>query len=109
MIRIIPKSQFLRLRKICPNTSDYIKKSNEYLNFFIKQGYDSTKLKMLVKDILANTCDELLPQNKKTSNLQKRLKLGIQPWNIYPKYFKKNIIALFNKISTLKKYSQRNQ
>ena len=109
MIRIIPKSQFLRLRKICPNTSDYIKKSNEYLNFFVKQGYDSTKLKMLVKDILANTCDELLPQNKKTSNLQKRLKLGIQPWNIYPKYFKKNIIALFNKISTLKKYSQRNQ
>ena len=33
MIRNIPKSQFLRFRKICSYTSDYIKKSNEYLNF----------------------------------------------------------------------------
>ena len=28
MIKKIPKSQFLRLRKICSDTSDYIKKSN---------------------------------------------------------------------------------
>ena len=64
MIRNIPKSQVLCLRKICSDTSDYIKKSNEYLNFFIKQGYDSSKLKMLAKDMSAKTSDELLPQNK---------------------------------------------
>ena len=63
MIRNIPKSQFLSLRKICPDTSDYIKKNNEYLNFFLKQGFDSSKLKMLAK-----TGDELLPQNKKGQN-----------------------------------------
>ena len=65
MIRNIPKSQFLRLRKICYDTSDYIKKSNEYLNFFIKQGYDGSKLKMLAKEMLAKTRDKLLPQNNK--------------------------------------------
>ena len=64
MIKNIPKSQFLRLRKICSDTSDYMK-SYEYLNFFIKQGYDSSKLKMLAKDMLAKTRDELLPQNNK--------------------------------------------
>ena len=32
MIRNIPKSQFLRHHKICSDTSDYIKKSNEYLD-----------------------------------------------------------------------------
>ena len=32
MIRNIPKSQFLRHRKIYSDTSDYIKKSNEYLD-----------------------------------------------------------------------------
>ena len=63
MIRNIPKSQFLRLRKICSDTSDYIKKSNEYLNFFIKQGYDGSKLKMLAKEMVAKTRDEILPQN----------------------------------------------
>ena len=65
MIRHIPKSQFVRLRKICSDTSDYIKKSNEYLNFFIKQGYDGSKLKMLAKEILAKTPDQLLLQNNK--------------------------------------------
>ena len=49
MIRNIPKSQFLSLRKVFPDTSDYIKKNNEYLNFFLKQGFDSSKLKMLAK------------------------------------------------------------
>ena len=65
MIRNIPKSQFLSLREICSGTSAYIKESNEYLNFFIKQGYDSSKLKMLVKGMLAKTSQELLPQIKK--------------------------------------------
>ena len=68
MIRNIPKSQFLRFRKICSNTSDYIKKSNEYSNFFIKQGYNNFKVKMLVKDVLAKTRDKLLTQNKKDQN-----------------------------------------
>ena len=67
MMRNIRKSQFLRLRKICSNTSDYIKKSNKYLNFFIKQSYDSSKLKMLAKDRLAKIRDKLLPKNKKKS------------------------------------------
>ena len=71
VIRNISKSQVLRLRKICSDTSDYIKKSNEYLNFLIKQGYDSSKLKMLAKDILAKTRDELLLQIK-TKNKTKR-------------------------------------
>ena len=65
MIRNIPKSQFLRFRKICSDISDYIKKSNEYLNFFIKQGYDGSKLKMLTKEMLTKTRDEFLPQNEK--------------------------------------------
>ena len=72
MIRNIPKSQFLRLRKVCSDTSDYIKKSNEYLNFFIKQAYESSKLKMLAKDMLAKTRDEPLPRIKKTKNKTKR-------------------------------------
>ena len=36
IIRNIAESQFLRLRKICSDTSDYIRKSNEYFNFFRK-------------------------------------------------------------------------
>ena len=73
MIRNIPKSQFLRLRKICSDTSDYFKKSNEYLNFFIKQDYDGSKLKMLAKEMLAKTPDELLPQKNKRNQNEKTI------------------------------------
>ena len=68
MIRSIPKLQFLRLSKIFPDTSDYIKKSVEYSNFLIKQSCDNFKLKMLAKDMLAKTRDELLTQNKKAKD-----------------------------------------
>lgn len=45
----IPTSQFLRLLISCSNTSNYIKRTNKYLKLFIKQGYNSFKLKMLTK------------------------------------------------------------
>ena len=47
MIRNILKSQFVRFRKICSNTSDYIRKSNAKL----KPGYDNFSLKILAKDM----------------------------------------------------------
>ena len=73
VIRNIPKSQFLRLRKICSDTSDYIKKSDGYLNFFIKRDYDGSKLKMLAKEMLAKTRDELLPQKNKRNQNEKTI------------------------------------
>ena len=46
-------------------------KMTENLNFFIKQGYDSSKLKMFAKNMLAKTRDEVLSQNEK-KNKEKR-------------------------------------
>ena len=87
MIRNIPKSQFLRLRKICSDTSDYIKKSNEYLNFFIKQGYDGSKLKILAKEMLAKTRDELEPQKNKRNQNEKTIMVTTwHPALKHPKY-----------------------
>ena len=65
---------------------------------------------MLAKDMLAKTRDELLTQNKKSQNEKT---IMVPTWyptlNIYPKYFKKNIINILKRTSTSKKYSQRNQ
>ena len=47
MIRNILKSQFVRFRRICSNTSDYTRKSNAKL----KPGYDNFNLKILAKDM----------------------------------------------------------
>ena len=39
------------------------------MNFFMEQGYNSSKLIILAKDMLAKTRDEILPQkeNKQTN------------------------------------------
>ena len=110
MIRNIPKSQFLCL---CFDASDYIKKSNEYLNFFIKHGYDNFKLKMLAKYMLAKTCDELLTRNRKRQN-EKTIK--VTTWHpalkhlsdIFQEKYHQHINIL-RRTSTLNKYFQRNQ
>ena len=59
---MFPQDNWLQL-----NATDYIKKCNEYLNFFIKQGYNSFKLKMLAK-----TRDKLLPYNKKKDKTKRQ-------------------------------------
>ena len=113
MIKNIPQSQFPRLCKICLDASDYIKKSNEYLNFFIKQGYVNFKLKMLAKYMLAKTCDELLTRKRKSQN-EKTIK--VTTWHpalkdlsdiLQEKYHQH--INILKRTSTLNKYSQRNQ
>ena len=113
MIRNIPKSQFLHVCKICFDASDCIKKSNEYLNCFIKHRYDKFKLKMLAKYMLAKTCDELLTRNRKSQN-EKTIK--VTTWHptlkhlsdIFQEKYHQHINML-KRTSTLNKYSQRNQ
>ena len=38
----------------------------------MKQGYDSSKLKMLATDMLAKTRHQLLPQNKKQNKTKRQ-------------------------------------
>ena len=44
MITNIPRSQFLRLHKICSDASDNSEMSDKFVNFLIKQVYDSSAL-----------------------------------------------------------------
>ena len=70
----------------------------ENSNFFIKQGYDSSKLKTFAKDMLAKTRNEVLSQNEKKTKRKDNNSYN-DYWNIYPKYFKKNIINILRRAS----------
>ena len=65
-IKNIPKSQFLRLHKICSNTSDYTRKNNEYLNIFMKQDYYGSELNMIRKIPWGTPHKKSKNQNEKT-------------------------------------------
>ena len=51
MINNIPKSQFLRLRRICSETSDFMEQCKRYTKYFMDRGYDEKKLLRSAKEI----------------------------------------------------------
>ena len=75
----------------------------------MKQGYDSSKLKMLATDMLAKTRHQLLPQNKK----QNKKTIMVTIWHPALKHLFKILQEKYHQHiendTYLKKYSQRNQ
>jgi len=68
VIRNIPKGQFIRLRRICSDTTNYIKHSRKYIEYFTDAGYNSNKLKTVAEDVLKTKRNDLL--NNKIINKQ---------------------------------------
>ena len=60
MIDNIPKSQFLRLRRICSDTSDFMDQCNRYMEYFVNRGYDKKKLIRSAKEISQKSREEIL-------------------------------------------------
>ena len=73
LIKNIPKSQFLRLRKLCSDTSEYLNQSNKYIKFFIQRGYDSMYLKKLTKEMLSLSQNQLLKPKPQSTNDSKSI------------------------------------
>ena len=60
MIDNIPKSQFLRLRRICSDTSDFMDQCNRYMEYFVNRGYDKKKLIRSAKEISQKSREDIL-------------------------------------------------
>ena len=52
VLKNIPKGQFVRIRRICSDTEDYVKSSKQLSQFFIKRGFESTKVELVRKEVL---------------------------------------------------------
>ena len=63
VIRNIPKGQFLRLRRICSNTADYISKANTFIKYFLDRGYDKNNIENAAKTALKTSRASLLENN----------------------------------------------
>ena len=50
-MKALPKSQFVRIRRICTFTSDYWKCANIFMNFFMKRGHKKPALLKFVTEI----------------------------------------------------------
>ena len=50
-VKALPKSQFIRIHRICTFTSDYSKHANMFINFFMKRGYKKPALIKIATEI----------------------------------------------------------
>ena len=65
VLKNIPKGQFVRIRRICSDTEDYVKSSKQLSQFFIKRGFESTKVELVRKEVLKMNRDDLLRDKPK--------------------------------------------
>jgi len=90
-IRNIPKGQFIRIRRICSDTNDFLKHSKHMMDQFVKRGFSLKILQKTLEEILKIDREELLSETKpKTKDQQS---IFICTW--HPKL--KNISSIFRK------------
>ena len=71
MIKNIPKSQFLRLRRICSDNSDFINQCSKYIKYFVNRGYDEKKLINAAKEVSQISRDEVLCSSRKKQDVDR--------------------------------------
>ena len=69
-IKNIPKGQFLRLRRICSDITDFIRECNRYIAYFIARGYDKDKLYETSREVLRLDRNSLSTTNRNIDQKQ---------------------------------------
>ena len=67
--RNLPKGQFIRIRRICSETTEYIRNCNILSKYLLKRGYSEKLLQGTMKEVLAMKREDLLCDKQKEKNL----------------------------------------
>ena len=68
LIKAVPKSQFIRIRRICSTLDQYWSHANNFIKHFQKRGYNLNRLRDTATEISAIHRDQLLLPKEKQSN-----------------------------------------
>ena len=70
-LRSIPKSQFIRIRRICTHLQDYWVNANQFIEFFSNRGYNQQNLIKCASEIANTPRDSYLKEQLKPRNDEK--------------------------------------
>lgn len=62
----LPKSQFMRIRRICSRVSDYDRHANAFMEYFMKRNYHKKQLTRMIQEVRQMKREELLTYKKRT-------------------------------------------
>ena len=82
-IRSLPKTQLIRLRRICSHIKDYDRHSLDFVNFFTRRGYKKSPIMKSREEVRNTSRESLLVYNVKGKNGNQRVVLAL---NWHPKY-----------------------
>ena len=68
ILKSLPLSQFIRIRRICTNLSDYWKNTNEFIQHFKNRGYKENDLRKCAQAVSIRDREELLTYKRKESS-----------------------------------------
>ncbi len=71
----LPKSQLMRIRRICSNLSDYETHAKRFVDHFIKRNYHHKPLTRMVQEVKTMNREELLQYKKRDSSANNRIPL----------------------------------
>ena len=78
VIKSGPKSQFLRIRRLCSDIQDYDKHASQFQTFYQKRGYNANNLRKTINEVKNMNREDLLnPAPKPTDPKNQRIPLVI--------------------------------
>ena len=83
VIRNIPKSQFLRLKRICSNPADFAQKSSTYAQYFISRGYDKANIEGAIREVAKEMISFLINRKRRSRRELCSSAIGIHTWGDY--------------------------
>ena len=69
VIKAVPFSQFMRIRRICTHFQDYWSNVNQYIQFFVKRGYNKSRLSEAANRVSLMDRNDLLQNKPKNQSL----------------------------------------
>ena len=102
MISLLPKAQFIRIRRICTDINDYKRHATQFINFFISRGFKKHSVEKIAAETESTDRDTLLqPCRTKSKSIEdsKRVVLAVK-WHPRLKFLPKMIHSLYHRFTT---------
>ena len=94
----LPKSQFLRIRRICSSLADYDAHAKRFVSHFVKRKYNQAYVQQKYEEVRSMNRDEILEYRKRTNNEDSRIPL-VMTYHHKFNGMSKVIHACYNRIS----------
>ena len=97
----LPKTQFIRIRRICSSIADFNLHASKFVEFFVRRGYKKSKLLLTVDEVAKMSREDLLASKPAVSSTEfpKRTVLSVL-WHPRLQFLQRALHGTYKRFST---------